>query len=96
MLLFRTNFTTGQSAAAADVFPDVSAPVVRNGGDGVRELTMASRGRPSPKFALEGKKTDPGVTNIRRTNSPHWRRWLGPLPLRRAADVVLRIRLRRR
>ncbi|MBB4004654.1 putative SOS response-associated peptidase YedK [Aurantimonas endophytica] len=33
---------------------------------------------PSPKFALEGKKSDPGVTNIRRTNSPHWRRWLGP------------------
>ncbi len=31
---------------------------------------------PSPKFALEGKKTDPGVTNVRNTASPHWRRWL--------------------
>jgi putative SOS response-associated peptidase YedK len=32
---------------------------------------------PSPAFALEGKKTDRGVTNIRNTGSPHWRRWLG-------------------
>jgi putative SOS response-associated peptidase YedK len=32
---------------------------------------------PSPAFALEGKKSDPGVTNIRNTKSPHWRRWLG-------------------
>ena len=29
----------------------------------------------APKF-LEGKKTDPGVTNIRNPSSPHWRRWL--------------------
>lgn len=32
---------------------------------------------PSPAFALEGKKCDSGVTNIRNTKSPHWRRWLG-------------------
>ncbi len=32
---------------------------------------------PSPKFALRGRKTDTGVTNIRNTKSPHWRRWLG-------------------
>ncbi len=35
-------------------------------------------GMPSPLFALEGNKTDPGVTNIRNAGSPHWRRWLGP------------------
>ncbi|CAM5761823.1 hypothetical protein LMIY3S_00267 [Labrys miyagiensis] len=29
-----------------------------------------------PKF-LEGKKTDPGVTNIRNVSSPHWWRWQG-------------------
>jgi len=29
----------------------------------------------SPLFALKGKKTDPGVTNIRNVKS---RRWLGP------------------
>ena len=32
---------------------------------------------PSPVFALEGKKSDPGVTNVRNVKSPHWRRWLG-------------------
>ena len=25
----------------------------------------------------EGKKSDPGVTNVRNLSSPHWRRWLG-------------------
>jgi putative SOS response-associated peptidase YedK len=24
------------------------------------------------------KNRDPGVTNIRNVNSPHWRRWTGP------------------
>jgi putative SOS response-associated peptidase YedK len=32
---------------------------------------------PSPDFALKGRATDPGVTNVRNTSSPHWRRWLG-------------------
>ncbi len=32
---------------------------------------------PSPGFALKGRRTDPGVTNIRNTASGHWRRWLG-------------------
>ena len=27
--------------------------------------------------AIVGKKTDPGVTNIRNVKSSHWRRWLG-------------------
>ncbi len=43
-----------------------------------RELTMARWGMPSPKVALTGKRTDPGVTNIRNVASPHWRGWLGP------------------
>lgn len=58
------------------IFPDYPAPIVRNL-DGERELVMARWGMPSPQFALKGKKTDPGVTNIRDTKSPHWRRWLG-------------------
>ncbi|GJE37873.1 putative SOS response-associated peptidase YedK [Methylobacterium persicinum] len=33
---------------------------------------------PSPAFALKGRKVDPGVTNVRNTASPHWRRWLSP------------------
>ncbi len=32
---------------------------------------------PSPAFALQGRKSDPGVTNVRNVSSPHWRRWLG-------------------
>lgn len=31
---------------------------------------------PSPAFALKGRKVDKGVTNVRNTASPHWRRWL--------------------
>jgi putative SOS response-associated peptidase YedK len=58
------------------IFPDYAAPIVRNSAEG-RELVMARWGMPSPAFALQGKKSDPGVTNIRNTRSPHWRRWLG-------------------
>src|ERR671927_202249 len=58
------------------IFPDYPAPIVRNRAEG-RELAMARWGMPSPAFALKGKKTDPGVTNVRNVQSPHWRRWLG-------------------
>lgn len=68
----------GNLAPQPGIFPDYSAPIVRTGADGVRELAMARWGMPSPAFALEGKKTDPGVTNVRNVKSPHWRRWLGP------------------
>ena len=60
---------------AHGIFPDYAAPIVRNQPDG-RELAMARWGMPSPLFALKGKKCDPGVTNVRNVNSPHWRRWL--------------------
>ncbi len=59
------------------VFPDQAAPIVRTL-DGERELALARWGMPSPAFALKGRSTDPGVTNIRNTASPHWRRWLSP------------------
>jgi putative SOS response-associated peptidase YedK len=32
---------------------------------------------PTPWKLLEGKTSDPGVTNIRNVASPHWCRWLG-------------------
>ena len=67
---------TGNLPLFPGIFPDYAAPIVRNQPAG-RELTMARWGMPSPKFALEGKKTDPGITNVRKTTSPHWRRWLG-------------------
>jgi len=60
------------------IFPDYAAPIVRQTEAGERELVQARWGMPSPQFALAGKKTDPGGTNIRNTKSPHWRRWLGP------------------
>jgi putative SOS response-associated peptidase YedK len=58
------------------VYPDYSAPIVRNAVEG-RELVMARWGMPTPPQYLAGKRTDPGVTNIRQTTSSHWRPWLG-------------------
>jgi putative SOS response-associated peptidase YedK len=68
---------TGNLPPLPGIFPDYPAPIVRNDGEG-RELAMARWGMPSPVFALKGRKTDPGVTNVRNVSSPHWRRWLGP------------------
>jgi hypothetical protein len=68
---------TGNLPPIPGVFPDYFAPVVRNESDAARELTMARWGMPSPQFAIDGRKTDPGVTNIRNVASLHWRRWLG-------------------
>jgi putative SOS response-associated peptidase YedK len=58
------------------IFPDYSAPIVRNRPEG-RELVFSRWGMPSPKSVIEGRKSDPGVTNIRNVSSSHWRRWLG-------------------
>ncbi|MBJ7509717.1 SOS response-associated peptidase [Brevundimonas sp.] len=63
--------------APGDVYPDYVAPIVRMEDD-ERVLASARWGLPSSPFALEGKKTDKGVTNVRNTSSPHWRRWLMP------------------
>jgi len=69
---------TGNLPSLPGIFPDYAAPIVRTGADGERELVMARWGMPSPAFVLKGRTTDSGVTNIRNTASPHWRRWLGP------------------
>lgn len=58
------------------IYPDHAAPILRRGAEGIR-LTMARWGMPSPQSVLVGKRTDPGVTNIRNVASPHWRDWLG-------------------
>ncbi len=68
---------TGNLPSLPGIFPDYGAPIVREGADG-REMVVARWGMPSPLFALKGKKTDAGVTNIRNVTSPHWRRWLAP------------------
>jgi putative SOS response-associated peptidase YedK len=59
------------------VYPDYSAPIVRNSPEG-RELVLARWGMPSPASALKVSNRDPGVTNVRNIASSHWRRWLGP------------------
>ncbi|MDH2329201.1 SOS response-associated peptidase family protein [Cereibacter sp. SYSU M97828] len=66
---------TGNLQMTPEVYPDQMAPVIRNA-QGGRELAMTRWGLPTPPKYLEGKKTDKGVTNVRNTNSPHWRRWL--------------------
>jgi putative SOS response-associated peptidase YedK len=75
--LFRVNVdNAGNLPSMPGVYPDYATPIVRNSAVG-RELAMARWGMPTPPKFLEGKKSDPGVTNIRNATSPHWRRWLG-------------------
>lgn len=58
-----------------EVYPDRLAPIIRAEGEGL-VLAMARWGLPSPPMYVTGY--DRGVTNVRNTGSPHWRRWLGP------------------
>jgi len=67
---------TGNLPPLPGVYPDYAAPIVRNQPEG-RQLAMARWGMPSPAFAVKGKKSDSGITNVRNVSSPHWRRWLG-------------------
>ena len=60
------------------IYPDQTAPIVRHGADR-HELVLARWGLPTPQsvLAARGAHYDRGVTNVRNTGSPHWRRWLG-------------------
>ena len=58
------------------IFPDYQAPIVRTV-HGVREVANARWGMPSPVFAIKGRNSDSGITNVRNVSSSHWRRWLG-------------------
>jgi putative SOS response-associated peptidase YedK len=64
---------TGNLPPLPGIFPDYTAPIVRNGPDDTRELCMARCGMPCPP-QFGGAP----VTNIRNTKSPHWQQWLGP------------------
>ncbi len=64
---------TGNLPPLPGIFPDQSAPVVRNGGDG-RELAMLRWGFPAPP-GVSGNRP---VTNIRNTGSGYWRAWMRP------------------
>jgi putative SOS response-associated peptidase YedK len=80
------NDSTGNMQPMPAVFPDYAAPVVRNQSGG-RELALVRWGMPTPPKYLVGKKTDPGVTNIRSVNSSHC---VGGWVLRAVASFHLR------
>jgi len=60
-----------------DIYPDRLAPIVTAVGSG-HALRRARWGLPSPPQFHSPSGIDRGVTNVRNTGSPHWRRWLGP------------------
>jgi putative SOS response-associated peptidase YedK len=63
---------TGNLPPLPDVFPDQLAPIIRLA-EGERQLEMMRWGMPGPP-----QYGGAPVTNIRNTNSPHWRAWLRP------------------
>jgi putative SOS response-associated peptidase YedK len=65
--------STGNLLPPPDNDPDGMAPVVRQAEDHERELRMVRWGMPAPE-QYDGHP----VTNIRNTDSPHWRRRLTP------------------
>jgi len=71
--LFRVvNRYIGNLPPMPGVFPDYSAPVIRNTARGIALTKMRWGMPPSPWTS------GPLVTNIRNTSSPHWRGWLKP------------------
>ena len=74
----------GNLPALPGIYPDAEAPIIglargdAGGSNLGPTLSLARWGMPSPAFALAGKSVDRGITNIRNTASPHWRRWLAP------------------
>jgi putative SOS response-associated peptidase YedK len=67
---------TGNQPPLPGVFPNYEAPIVRSQ-DSERIIANARWGMPSPAFALKGRNSDPGITNVRNTQSRLWQRWLG-------------------
>jgi len=88
--LFRGLENRAGNIESGDVYPDRMAPVVTREGEG-HALSQARWGLPSPPKFHSKSGIDRGVTNVRNTGSPHWRRWLGPeyrclVPLARFAE----------
>jgi putative SOS response-associated peptidase YedK len=66
----------GNLEPSLDLDPDRPAPVVRNVGNGGRELARLTWGMPTPEMLLKPGAPDTGVTNVRKIWLPHWRHWL--------------------
>lgn len=75
--LFRDIENRAGNIEPGDIYPDRMAPIIRAGGEGM-VLQRARWGLPSPPQFHSPSGIDRGVTNVRNTGSPHWRRWLGP------------------
>ncbi len=58
-----------------EIYPDRMAPIITREGSG-HVLRNARWGLPSPPQFHSPSGIDRGVTNVRNTASPHWRRWL--------------------
>lgn len=67
----------GNLAPQPEIYPDQLAPIARREGEAI-VLQMARWGLPSPPQFHSKSGIDRGVTNVRNTGSPHWRRWLTP------------------
>jgi putative SOS response-associated peptidase YedK len=67
---------TGFNEPSRDVYPNFSAPVVRVGEDGAREVAPLQWGMPTPPDRIKGK-ADYGTTNIRNPQFAHWKQFLG-------------------
>lgn len=88
--LFRDLDNRAGNVEPGDVYPDRLAPIVTRE-EGAIVLRAGRWGLPSPPQYHSKSGLDRGVTNVRNTWSPHWRRWLSPanrclVPLQRFAE----------
>ena len=88
--LFRGLENRAGNIETGDVYPDRTGPIITHEDEG-HVLRSARWGMPSPPQYHSKSGIDRGVTNVRNTGSPHWRRWLGPayrcrVPLTRFAE----------
>jgi putative SOS response-associated peptidase YedK len=75
--LFREFDNRAGNVEPGDIYPDRMAPIITAEGQ-THILRRARWGLPSPPQYHSPSGIDRGVTNIRNSTSPHWRRWLGP------------------
>ena len=68
--------STGNLPPQPGIYPNYSAPIVRNTAAG-RELAMLVWGMPTPPVHQSKSGRDEAQTNIRNLSSPHWRQWSG-------------------
>lgn len=61
----------GNLPPLSGIYPNDPAPILRPAHAGGWQLSMARWGLPTPPQFLQGKRTDPGVTNIRNLALPH-------------------------